>query len=41
MKARHLFVAAALFAALFALWAIGTTSMPTRSDAHAPMVQPF
>ena len=43
MKARHLFVAAALFAGLFAIWMIGTTPMPTtQADAQpAPTFRPF
>ena len=41
MKARHLLIVAAVFAAVFAMWAIGSTPAPTQADAQAHTIRPF
>ena len=41
MKARHLLIVAAVFAAVFAMWAIGTTPASTQPDTQAQTIRPF
>jgi hypothetical protein len=41
MRARHVLFVAAVLAAVFAMWAIGTTPAPTQAETQAHFIRPF